>query len=141
MALGGFMSLGLMLLFRRPMKQRHRRMQEAEGALHAETQEMLENIRLIKARVSQAESVNRIGGYQETLEKEQIRQGMFSFHMNNGMGMVFQISWLFCMLWGCFNIYHGNLTYGSLAAMLQLIGRIEGPIANAVSLAGQAYGS
>ena len=140
MALGGFMSLGLMLLFRRPMKQRHRRMQEAEGALHAETQEMLENIRLIKASVSEERATNRIGGYQETLEKEQIRQGMFSFHMNNGMGMVFQISWLFCMLWGCLNIYHGNLTYGSLAAMLQLIGRIEGPIANAVSLAGQAYG-
>ncbi len=140
MVLGGIMSLGLMLLFRRPMKQRHKRMQEAEGRLHAETQEILENIRLIKAGVSEHRAAQKIGNYQEILEKEQIRQGMFSFHMNNGMGMVFQISWLFCMLWGCLNIYHGNLTYGSLAAMLQLIGRIEGPIANAVSLAGQAYG-
>ena len=65
---------------------------------------------------------------------------MFSFRMNDSMGLVFDFSWLFCMLWGCMNIYRGNLTYGSLAAMLQLIGRIQGPIANAVSIASQLYG-
>jgi ABC-type multidrug transport system fused ATPase/permease subunit len=43
------------------------------------------------------------------------------------------------MLWGCANIYRGNLTYGSLAAMLQLIGRIQGPIASSVSIASQLY--
>jgi len=65
---------------------------------------------------------------------------MFSFWMNNSMGLVFELSWLFCMIWGCINIYHGKLTYGSLAAMIQLIGRIQGPIANALSMASQAYG-
>ena len=64
---------------------------------------------------------------------------MFSFRMNDSMGLVFDFSWLFCMLWGCLNIYKGNLTYGSLAAMLQLIGRIQGPIANSVSIASQLY--
>ena len=115
-------------------------MQEAEGALHASTQETLENIRLIKASASEDRAARQITGHQEVLRKEQVRQGLFSFYMNSSMGLVFNLSWLFCMVWGCLNIYHGRLTYGSLAAMIQLIGRIQGPIANAVSLAAQIYG-
>ena len=140
MAVGGMAGLALVLLFRRPMKRRHKKMQEAEGALHASAQESLENIRLIKSSVSEQRTARQIQGYQENLRTEQIRQGMFSFGMNDSMALVFDLSWLFCMVWGCMNIFHGNMTYGSLAAMLQLIGRIETPIANAVSIAGQAYG-
>ncbi len=137
---GGLMGSSLVLLFREPMKRRHKRMQEAEGALHSSVQEALENIRLIKASVSERRVIRQIGGKQERLEQEQLRQGRFSTAMNNGIGFIYDLSWLFCMVWGCINIYHGRLTYGSLAAMIQLIGRIQAPIANAISLAGQAYG-
>ncbi|MBR2259377.1 MAG: ABC transporter ATP-binding protein [Blautia sp.] len=140
MMIGGVLGLGLVLLFRRPMKERHKRMQEAEGALHANVQESLENIRLIKSSSSEKRVLHKIGIDQEHLSKEQIRQGLFSFRMNESMGLVFDFSWLFCMIWGCLNIFQGRLTYGSLAAVIQLIGRIQGPIANAVSIAGQTYG-
>ena len=140
MLIGGVMGLILVLLFRKPMKDRHRRMQEAEGALHASVQETLENVRLIKASVSEERSAARIGEVQTRLAEEQVRQGMFSFRMNDSMGLVFDFSWLLCMVWGCVSIFQGRLTYGSLAAMIQLIGRIESPIANAVSIASQAYG-
>ena len=137
---GGALGLGLVLLFRNPMKRRHKRMQEAEASLHATTQESLENIRLIKASVSENRTLGQIRKRQEVLRKEQVRQGRFSTVMNNSMGMVFDMSWFFCMIWGCISISVGNLTYGSLAAIIQLIGRIQGPIANAVNLAARAYG-
>ena len=137
---GGALGLGIVLLFRNPMKRRHKRMQEAEASLHATTQESLENIRLIKASVSEKRTLEHIRKRQETLRKEQVRQGRFSTVMNNSMGTVFDMSWFFCMIWGCVSISRGNLTYGSLAAIIQLIGRIQGPIANAVNLAARAYG-
>ena len=137
---GGSLGLGLVLLFRNPMKRRHKRMQEAEADLHATTQESLENIRLIKASVSENRTLNQIRKRQEILRREQVRQGRFSTIMNNSMGAVFDMSWFFCMIWGCISISRGNLTYGSLAAIIQLIGRIQGPIANAVNLAARAYG-
>jgi ATP-binding cassette subfamily B protein len=56
------------------------------------------------------------------------------------MGTMFSFSWLFCMLWGCAAIYRGEMTYGSLAAMIQLIGRVQGPIASAVGIAASVYG-
>ncbi len=87
---GGALGLGLVLLFRNPMKRRHKRMQEAEASLHATTQESLENIRLIKASVSENRTLGQIRKRQEVLRKEQVRQGRFSTVMNNSMGMVFQ---------------------------------------------------
>ena len=140
MLAGGALGLALVILFRGPMKARHKRMQEAEGRLHSSVQETFVNIKLVKSSLSEGRQERRIGADQEYLSKEQVRQGMFSFRMNDCMGLVFDFSWLFCMLWGCMNIYNGNLTYGALAAMLQLIGRIQSPIANSVSIASQLYG-
>ncbi len=131
---------GIMIAFREPMKRRHKRMQEAEDALHASTQETLENIRVVKASVSEERAIRDMDEDRENLCSEQLRNGKLSILMNQGMGSMFDISWLICNLWGCVKIYHGTFTYGSLAALIQLIGRIQSPIANAVNLASQAYG-
>ncbi|MBR4711038.1 MAG: ABC transporter ATP-binding protein [Clostridia bacterium] len=128
------------MLFRGPMKRRHKRMQEAEGALHASTQENLENIRVVKASVSEERALRQMDTHREHLAEEQLRNGKLSILMNQGIGSVFEISWLLCNLWGCYKIYRKTFTYGGLAAMIQLVGRIQAPIANAVQLVGQAYG-
>ena len=54
--------------------------------------------------------------------------------------MAFQTSWLICMLWGCYGLYTKNLTYGMLAALIQLISQIQGPIANAAGMVSRIYG-
>ena len=135
----GLIGVIIVLLFRKPMKTRHKRMQEAGDKLHSVIQESIENIRLIKASISEKRIIKQVNERQDNMEKEQIRQGKFSALMNNSMGLMFEFSWLFCMLWGSNAIYRGELTYGSLAAMIQLIGRVQGPIASAVSIAGEAY--
>ncbi|MCR4883481.1 MAG: ABC transporter ATP-binding protein/permease, partial [Clostridiales bacterium] len=139
LVIAGVIGFGIVLLFRKPMKERHRRVQEAGDKLHASIQETFSNIRLIKASISEHRVYRQIDSKQEIMEKEQIRQGKFSALMNNSMGMMFSFSWLFCMLWGSAAIFRGEITYGSLAAMIQLIGRVQGPIANAVNIAGEVY--
>lgn len=140
LACAGVIGTVIVMLFRRPMKERHKRMHQAEDKLHAVIQESFENIRLIKASISENRVLRQVNSRQETMEKEQIRQGKFSAVMNNSMGMMFSFSWLFCMLWGSAAIFRGEMTYGSLAAMIQLIGRVQGPIASAVSIATEVYG-
>ncbi len=139
LAIAGVIGTVIVLLFRRPMKERHTRMQKAEDKLHAVIQETFGNMRLIKASLSEGRVMRQIESRQETMAKEQIRQGKFSAIMSNSMGVMFDFSWLFCMLWGCAAIFRGELTYGSLAAMIQLIGRVQGPIASAVDIAGEIY--
>ncbi len=139
LAFAGLIGTVIVLLFRKPMKERHMRMQKAEDKLHASIQETLENIRLIKSSLSENRVFRQIDKRQEVMEKEQVRQGKFHAVMNNSMGLMFTFSWLFCMLWGSAAIFRGEMTYGSLAAMIQLIGRVQGPIANVVSIAGEIY--
>ena len=141
MIVAALIGSGVMFAFREPMKRRHKRMQEAEDALHASTQETLENIRLVKASVSEDRAIDNIEDDREHLVSEQVRNGKLSIAFNNGMGVVFDISRLICYLWGCVKIFqHTGFTYGSLAAMLSLVGRVQAPIANGMRLISQAYG-
>lgn len=139
LVIAGLIGIVIVLLFRKPMKERHKRMQKASDKLHASIQETFENIRLIKASISEQRIFRQIDNRQEILEKEKIRQGKFSAVMNNSMGMMFHFSWLICMFWGCAAIFRGEMTYGSLAAMIQLIGRVQGPITSVVNIAGEVY--
>lgn len=138
--LAGVVGGGLSVAFREPMKNRHKRVQEASSKLQAATQENLENIRVVKASCSEARALDTMNEYRDMLVGEQLKNGRLSILMNQGFGVMFGLSWLICNLWGCVKIYQGTFTYGSLAALIQLIGRIQSPIANAVSLVSQMYG-
>ena len=140
MIIAAIIGAALAVIMRNPMKRRHKRMQEAEAKLHASTQETLENVRLIKASVSEERALETMNEHREHLVQEQMRNGQISIAFNSGMGAAFDISWLICNLWGCVKIFQGTFTYGSLAAMIQLVGRIQGPIANAVNIVSQMYG-
>ena len=140
MIVAALIGSGVVVAFREPMKRRHKRMQAAEDALHASTQEMLENIRLVKASVSEGKAIGSMDNDREHLVSEQVRNGKLSIALNNSMGVMFDISRLICYPWGCVKIYQHTFTYGSLAAMLSLVGRIQAPIANGMRLVSQAYG-
>ena len=141
MIVAALIGSGVMFAFREPMKRRHKRMQAAEDALHASTQEALENIRLIKASVSEDRAIGNMDDDREHLVTEQVRNGKLSIAFSSGMGVVFDISRLICYLWGCVKIFQrSGFTYGSLAAMLSLVGRVQAPIANGMRLVSQAYG-
>lgn len=136
---GGVIGLFLLVVFRRPMKTRHKAVQESEGRLHAVLQETIENLRLIKASVSEERMEHQVAQRQEMFQKAQLKKGYFSSYISMGYNLIFQMGWLFCMLWGCMGIYQGHLTYGMLAAIIQLVGQIQGPIASAAGVASQIY--
>ena len=141
MIIAALIGFGVTLAFREPMKRRHKRMQAAEDALHASTQETLENIRLVKSSMSENRVIGHMENDRKHLVSEQIRNGKLSIAFNRGMGVVFDISRLICSLWGCMKIFQRTgFTYGSLTAMISLVNRIQLPIANGIRLVSQAYG-
>lgn len=136
---GGGLGMFLLVVFKNPMKTRHKAVQESEGRLHAVLQETLENLQLVKASVSEARMEHQVARRQEMFLEMQLKKGFLSSYISAGINLLFQLGWLFCMLWGCWGIYQGHLTYGMLAAMIQLVGQIQGPIASAAGIAGQTY--
>ena len=139
LVVGGLIGLAMIVGFRKPMSERHKAVQEKEGKLHSVLQETLGNLRFIKASGLEGNMEKQSDDAQADFLKVQLNRGYFSTAMNCSINTVFQLSWLICMLWGGVGIYKGALTYGSLAAIIQLVGQIQGPIAAAADIAGQAY--
>lgn len=137
---GGLLGFFLVLLLETPVKKQHTAVQEAQAQYHAFLQETLENLLLVKAGGCETHMERQVGQKQEQLAQAQCRKGDFSAWMNQGIALTFQISWVLCLLWGGLGIYRGSMTYGMLAAMLQLVNLVQGPISSVAGMAGQAYG-
>ena len=136
---GGLLGLFLIVVLEAPMKNRHAAVQEAEAKYHASVQETLENLLLVKASGSEKRMERQVGEKQERLTAAQLKKGYFHAVVNHGINLTFQLSWLLCLLWGVLGIYRGTVTYGMLAAMLQLANQVQGPISGAAGIAGKAY--
>ena len=76
--IAGILGALIMILFKNPMKNRHKRMQQAEDKLHASTQETLENIRVVKASVSEERAIERMDEARDNLVTQQVRNGYLS---------------------------------------------------------------
>jgi ATP-binding cassette subfamily B protein len=135
---GGVLGAWLVEVLRSPMKRRQRSVRRMEGKLQSSLQETLQNLRLVKASGSERRMTDQLSRYQEQYYSVVMEQSLFTAKVNASLGLVFQFSWLFCMLWGGWSIYQGVLTYGSLAAIIRLVGEIQSPISEAADVAGRA---
>ena len=127
-------------VFRDRLKSLHKQMQEKHGRVYAFLQETLENLLVVK--VFGAEE--RMTGQAENLQGEYFRVRMrrrrLSVLANAGFGFLFQTGYLYALLWGGFGLLHGTLSYGSLLAILQLIGQVQTPFASLSGVLPQYYG-
>ncbi|MCF0106811.1 MAG: ABC transporter ATP-binding protein [Holdemanella sp.] len=131
----------LMIVVGNKMKALHKDTREKEDKVLAAVSENMQNLRIIKASEIEDQVKATIWKRQEAFVQSEIKRGAFSTKANSGINMVFRFSWLYAIIWGCTGIYHGTLSYGSLTALLQLVGQIQGPIANLSQLVAQMYGA
>ncbi len=127
-------------VFRDRLKSLHKQMQEKHGRVYAFLQETLGNLLVVK--VFGAEE--RMTGQAENLQGEyfsvRMRRRRLSVLANAGFGFLFQAGYLYALLWGGFGLLHGTLSYGSLLAILQLIGQVQTPFASLSGVLPQYYG-
>lgn len=137
---GGILVFIVTRLFRGKMKALHKNVQQEEGRVHAFLQETLENLRLIKASESETRMEAQAEQYQTAHFKAQMIRRSYSIVANAGIGFIFQLGHFYAMIWGCMGIYHHTMSYGTLTAILQLIGQIQTPFANMSGLLQKVYG-
>ena len=139
LAAGGIAMMLLIGFFKVRVRTLHRSMMEAEDEMHAGVQETMENLRVIKASGSEERRLSLAGIRFGKFETAQNARGIFTANMNLAIGVIFQAGWLFAMIWGCVGLYHGTLTYGMLAAVLQLVNMVQQPIARMASVMASAF--
>ncbi len=138
-AVGGGILLGAALL-RRPMQKLHRDVQQEGGSVQALIQEMLVNLRLIKASHSEDCLEDKLQGRQNRYFAVQMKRKGISLLANAGLQTVFDGCWLYAVCRGCVGLLEGTVTYGSFTAMLQLVGQIQSPFVGMSGILQRFYG-
>lgn len=140
-----FVCAGLVMFFvtrffRKKIKRLHKEVQEKEGVVRSFLQETTENLLVMKAfgcenKVKKINSDNQNSHF-----KAQMKRRTVSIIASAGFGFVFQLGYLYAMIWGARSIFLGVMSYGTLTAILQLVGQIQTPFANLSSVFPKLYG-
>ncbi len=110
------------------MKSLHKKVQEADGKTRSFMTEALQNLMVIKAFSKEKDFTAKTIGLQKENYKIKIRRNTISITANILVYIAFNIGYYFALCWGAVKIQNGILTYGTLTAMLQLVGQIQSPI-------------
>lgn len=127
---GGVVLLLTTRLFRRVMKRMHKRVQETDGKMRSFLQEGLENLLVVKVFSAERRTAEKAEGLMQENYTAHMKRRNISVLAGSGFSFVFHLGYLYAMVWGSLSILNGTLTYGTLTAIIQLVGQVQMPFAN-----------
>ena len=117
-------------VFRKVLRQLHRNIQEQDGRLKIFLQERIGSLMIVKT--FGAERQTEIEGAEKMMNHKaaRMRRNYFSNFCNAGFGFVMHGIYLLSVIYCANGIMTGTVSYGTLTAIMQLIGQIQAPFAN-----------
>lgn len=128
--IAGANSVAISLLMRRWLKRLHTTAQEAEGSMRARLQEVLESLVVIRSFGASEKAMNDLGGLMGTQLKARERRAGGKTASSVVFNLAMQASYLAGFGYGCWEILTGRVSYGTLMALVQLVGQIRSPFAS-----------
>lgn len=128
--MAGATCVGLSLLMRRWLKRLHTTAQEAEGSMRARLQEFLESLVVIRSFGASEKALNDLDGLMGTQLKARERRAGGKTASSVVFNLAMQASYLAGFGYGCWGILTGHVSYGTLMALVQLVGQIRSPFAS-----------
>lgn len=127
---GGLLLIVLTYGFRGVLKKLHKNIQESDGRLRVFLQERISSLMVIKAFAAEKQTSAGAAEAMESHKKARLRRNRFSNVANIGFGAAMQGMYLIGVVYCAHGIMTGRVTYGTLTAIMQLIGQVQGPFAN-----------
>lgn len=128
--IAGAICVALSLIMRRWLKRLHTTAQEAEGSMRARLQEVLESLVIIRSFGASEKAMNDLGGLMGTQLKAREHRAGGKTASNTIFNLAMQASYLAGFGYGCWGILTGRVSYGTLMALVQLVGQIRSPFAS-----------
>lgn len=128
--LGG---LGLMLLtaaMRRNLKNLHRKVQSADGAVRVFLSERLGSLMTLRAFGKEAMTMAQAQDQMEGHKSARMKKSHFSNLCNTGLGLAMNGAYALGAVYCGYQILYGQMSYGTLTAVLQLVSQAQAPLAN-----------
>ena len=117
-------------LARKRLKALHKQVSEAEGRVSGLMQEMLEKLLLVQAMDLSEEMERRADAAMETRYELQSKRRRVSLLANTGVSIVYYLAGFAALLWCAAGLLQGQITFGDLTAVTQLVSQLQAPFVN-----------
>lgn len=126
-------------LYSRRFKQLHKDCQLADGKTRSFMQEMLQNILVIKSFSNEADILDKSEQLQRNTYKLKLKRVKISILANICMYLAFNAGYYFALAYGAYKLSIGLMQFGTVTAMLQLVGKIQTPFRDISSMIPQMF--
>jgi len=115
-------------IYYKKMRQLSKDVKQAESRLGNVLQENLKNRWLIQSLLFTEARENKLTEAQESIFQIKTKQLRFSTLSQGILKSTFNGGYLLAFLWGIYRLYAGQISYGTMAAFLQLVGKVQMPV-------------
>lgn len=138
-AAAALVSFVLARALRGRLKALHKTVQEKEGAVRVFLQEALEHQLVIRSFGAQPAIGARADALREDHFDAQMRRRGYSIAANASLSFFFNALYVVALTWCALELVGGSMSYGTLMAVLQLVGRIQAPVSSLSGMMPQLY--
>lgn len=126
--LGGIFLFVVINLLKPYLKNIHKKVQEANGNVRLFFKEVFENILVIKIFQAENPILKKCDELQHKKYDIQMKQRSLSIASNTGLNTIFQIVYIYALVWSAYHLFKKNITVGGLTSIVQLVTQIQVPI-------------
>jgi len=116
---------------RKRLKNLHRDVQHEEGKMRSFMQECIENLTIIQSFDCEDKMMQMNEKNMMFVKNQRMKRNNYSNFYNVFLSLGIQTGYLVGFIWSGYHILTGTISYGTLTAMIQLIGQIQSPFVNA----------
>lgn len=117
----------------------HKEVQRTNGKVRSFLQECIENVVVIKSFVNETSVLERLSEYQKENYEIRKKRTAVSNVANTAVYVVFSAGYYAALVWGALQIAAGQMTVGTVAALLQIVNQIKSPFRSMSGLLTQYY--
>lgn len=126
--IGGVILFIIVNIFKPYLKNIHKKVQESSANVRLFFKEVFENILVIKIFQAETPILEKSKELQNKKYNIQMRQKTIKVASSTGLNTIFQIVYIYALIWSAYNLYLKNITVGGLTSIVQLVTQIQAPI-------------
>ncbi len=136
---GGIVMVLASYFLRNIMKRLHKNIQESDGRMRTFFLDRLGSLMMIKAFAAEKQTGDGMWEKMQDLKGARMKSTAFSIFCSTGFQIAVRGTYLIGLIYCAYGIISGTVTYGTLTAILQLIGQVQGPFANLSGFVARFY--
>lgn len=135
----GVFAIPVTIPARKWIKRLNREVRGSYDSVQSFLQETIENVILIRSFFMENRSEKILDEHMKQVRNTRFRRNAFSNLFYTGFACITDLGYLAGLLWGGIGIVEGRVSFGTLSAVLQLVGKVQQPLGDITSFLPQYY--